>query len=1107
MLAVAVLLLTATPASATVAPRWEVLSLATPTNFDPTLEPGSNSYVDFLTNIGDASQSGEDVTITDTLPPGVTATSVAFRASKRNEGGVAVGIEFGNALGSGESDLCTMSASVVTCTWPGDGSLPPVPPEQLLTMTVKVALEPGLEGPLQNTVTASGGGAPEATDTIENPIGQPALPFGFSHFDIQARNAAGTPYTQAGGHPYELTTTFAFNTEHHGFGAGTSDSAEQPRDVVAELPPGLIGDPQAIPRCSLAQFQSESCPEESQLGTWWVWFALNRTGDPFYPNGNGTIFNLTPSHGQVARLGLQVAGGLILILTPTVRSGGDYGLRVTSAGIPRESIKAISLTFWGNPADPLHAPYGFECKDSGGEYHGECPDPAPPAAFLTMPSSCTGAPLPVGISADSWLNPGVFSGTETTMPALDGCSQVPFEPRLEARPTTNHADSPSGLDVDLHLPLKGLTDPHATAAESNLRDAVVTLPKGLTVNPSSASGLQGCSEAQVGYKPGTTAPLEFSEAPAQCPDAAKIGTVEVETPLLDHPLPGDVYLAKQGENPFGSLLAIYITIDDPVTGVVVKLAGHVEPGPDGRLTTTFTENPQVPFEDFRLKFFGGALGALRTPPACGAYETTSELTPWSHLEGEAEATPIAHPHDEFQITGSASGSGACPTSPGAQENAPRFHAGTESTQAGAFSPFSLKLVREDGSQELAKIDTTLPPGLTGKLAGISECSDAQLAAASSHSGKEEQASPSCPANTEVGSVDVGAGAGPTPLNVQGKAYLAGPYKGAPLVPGDHHPGRRRPLRPRHRGGPNRPLRQPRNRPDPRRQRRDPPHPRRDPPRRPLGDREDEPPQLHPQPDQLRRTGLHGIGTLDPERRRPPHSALPGRRLPNPRLLAQAGALAQGQDQPWRPPGAEGRPHDAAAREEVPLWKASPLQRAAGQHRPRPGHPAPRRVPRPGPHPERLHADAVRGGRLPGQLGPRPRHRLQPPARQPAEGPVYLMSGFGHKLPDVAADLNGQIRVLLHGKVDTGPGGGIRNTFEVVPDAPVSRFTLSLKGGAKGLIVNSESLCAKPQRAVADFTAQNGKVSDTEPAMKVKCPKARKGRHHGHHKRHRPSRAG
>ena len=298
------------------------------------------------------------------------------------------------------------------------------------------------------------------------------------------------------------------------------------------------------------------------------------------------------------------------------------------------------------------------------------------------------------------------------------------------------------MRIDLHIPQgeqpEGL-------AQADLRGAVVTLPSGITLNPSAANGLDACAPAQIGLS---------SPGPAECPAASKIGSVEVDTPLIDHPLPGAVYIATQEDNPFDSLLAIYVAVDDPATGVVVKLAGHVEADPEtGRLTTTFSENPQLPFEDFKLEFFGGPNAPLVTPPTCGSFASTADLTPWSFPESPNIARSSSFTIDEN-----------C----GSQGFSPSFTAGTTSNQAGAFSPFLLSFSRRDGEQELKGLEETLPPGLLAKLAGVPKCGDAEAAAGA------------CPAASQIGTVEVAAGIGPDPVWVPGTIYLTGPYGGGPF---------------------------------------------------------------------------------------------------------------------------------------------------------------------------------------------------------------------------------------------------------------------------------------------------------------------------------------
>jgi hypothetical protein len=272
------------------------------------------------------------------------------------------------------------------------------------------------------------------------------------------------------------------------------------------------------------------------------------------------------------------------------------------------------------------------------------------------------------------------------------------------------------------------------------------------LDPAAAAGLEACTEAQVG--------LGNMEDP-KCPPASKVGTVEVTTPLLPHTLSGSVYLATQDSNPFHSTVAAYIVIRDTATGVLVKIPGKIEVDESGTVRGVFDEAPQLPFSELKLRFFGGTRGDVMTPQACGRYGISGVFTPWSGLSAavvEAEFTIAASCGSSF---------------------APSFAAGTASPRAGAYSPFELEFGREDREQELEGLTITLPGGLAAKLAGVAECSDSELAIAANSPGRSEQAHPSCPGASAVGSVHVQAGPGPTPLNVTGTVYLTGPYRGAP----------------------------------------------------------------------------------------------------------------------------------------------------------------------------------------------------------------------------------------------------------------------------------------------------------------------------------------
>jgi hypothetical protein len=460
------------------------------------------------------------------------------------------------------------------------------------------------------------------------------------------------------------------------------------------------------------------------------------------------VYNMVPPPGMPAQFGFRVLTTAVFI-DASVRTGGDYGLTANLQSLPQGySILASSLTFWGVPADPSHN--SQRCHDSGLVYSGTCttgnPFPLPPGVmpkpFLTLPTSCAG-PQTTTMTADSWQQPGLFQtasfishDTAGSPLGATGCGSLDFSPTISVQPTVSTADSPSGLTVDLHVPQN--TSPIGLA-EANLQNTVVTLPPGVSVSPSAADGLAACSPDQIG--------LSNANQPT-CPDASKVGSVEVDTPLLPTPLTGSVFLAQQNNNPFGSLLAIYLVAQGD--GVLVKLAGQVVPDPNtGQLTTIFKNNPQLPFSDFKLTFFGGPRGALATPESCGTFTTMASLTPWS---GNAPATPS----DSFTInTGCVNGF------------APSFTAGVSNVQAGAFTPFVLSFSRSDADEELSGLSVRLPPGLLAVIAGVPLCSD--LAASTG----------ACPAASQIGTVETAAGPGSNPFFLPGKAYLTGPYKGGP----------------------------------------------------------------------------------------------------------------------------------------------------------------------------------------------------------------------------------------------------------------------------------------------------------------------------------------
>jgi hypothetical protein len=609
--------------------------------------------------------------------------------------------------------------------------------------------------------------------------------FAIKSFAITATNALGQPYTQAGGRPYELKTAFFFNeTETAG---GQSEVTANIKNVTTDLPPGMIGNPTAVAECTSAEVTGHECSGNAQVGVIDPYgFGLGQSELAGAP-----LFNVVPGAGQAARFEAEVTAQIKVAITASVRGGSDYGVSAGSISIQADTgISGIEVILWGVPGEAVHdgergCPYPNPAEHQG--WNKGCKSTFPLEPFLRMPTSCTGKPLTGALHVNSWQDQGAYVEAHTEMPPLVGCGLLPFEPSLEAPFTTGLADSPTGLNVDLHNPQPQACKEEASVVtcengEADLRNAKIVLPAGMAVNPSSADGLEACSEAQIGYLPQRSAEVghpQFTPGPAECPDASKIGSVEVKTPLLNHPLSGAMYIATQNANPFKSLLATYIAIYDPASGVVVKLPGKVElDSATGQITASFDEDPQLPFEDFRVSVFSGSRAALTTPATCGSYSTSTEMTPWSAPEGK-----MVSPSSKPSAISAAPGGAACASSEAQAPNAPAFEAGTASPVGGAYSPFVLHLAREDASQHFSSLNVTLPPGLIGKIAGLEQCPQAAIEAAQARGhegeGAVELAHPSCPVGSEVGLVHVGAGSG-APYYVSGHAYFAGPYKGAPF---------------------------------------------------------------------------------------------------------------------------------------------------------------------------------------------------------------------------------------------------------------------------------------------------------------------------------------
>jgi hypothetical protein len=623
-------------------------------------------------------------------------------------------------------------------------------------------------------------------------------------------------FTQAGGHPWALAAAGELTNEHAGEYTGPLEKifapgvfpispTQDPKDIVTDLPQGLLGNPQAVPRCPLAVITSGTglCPADTILG----WYKLAYGGvDPEYI---GPIVNVTPSVGESAEFALEnttpIDQGLLtahLVRTENpVTKQREYGLTVLSKDIPLIGIFKFELTFWGVPADPSHdAMRGRICKRTQVVFPIECQGGGlssgiGPVPFLSLGTNCAAGPETATMRADSWQEPGSvhegrYSGyaeTQTTMPALTGCNLLSFDHTIELQPDTPIAEAPVGLGVNVRVPQSA--KPGATAT-AHLRDAVVTLPEGMSVSPGVVDGIQACDESgPTGINfdgPGSeeVGPNgELRLAAGHCPDASIVGTAEAITPLLGEPVKGHIYLARplcggagqaactNQDALDGHLYQLYLELGGTgelaSAGINIKAHGYVEANPaTGQLTTKFLQNPQTPFNELKVRLNGGPRAPLDNPAVCGPAVTTADFTPWSAPGTTPEGlliagTPDATPSSFFEVMG-------CANPPRLN---PGFVAGTVTPQAGQFSQFTLNLSRQDREQYVKGIQVHTPPGLLGMLSSVPLCPEAQANNPSVYG--------TCDAS-KIGTTRVASGAGSHPFEIEGSVYLTGPYGGAPF---------------------------------------------------------------------------------------------------------------------------------------------------------------------------------------------------------------------------------------------------------------------------------------------------------------------------------------
>jgi hypothetical protein len=948
------------------------------------------------------------------------------------------------------------------------------------------------------TATVSGGGSASPVTATGAYTFTPGLGFGIVENSFLAgvfKDPAVTePYNKAGGHPYQGYTTFGFNSKKSVI-LGTGIQRPYPRpiesikDIVVDTPRGFVGNALATPE--LCQAVEEvilgACPDESVVGGVDAYaFAgspPNEEGINLYPNyfpsaqfSNRPLYSIEPEFGQPAQFAFGFAlASVSYTFVPELRADEGYAISFRTAPIITEpQLFGTNVHLCDFGANIVHSsnnqigPQFTGCR-------GASDVNAYPHPLVTNPTRCSGPPPTTGLKVDSWQHPADIKTVEYTTHAIEECEDVEFEPEAELLPTNHEADSPTGLNVEIKVPIDGVLSPTGVS-QANLDTATVTLPKGMSINPAAADGLQACTQAQIKL---------HSNAPDECPESSKVGTIEIATPIIRKTLTGNIYVAQQNHNPFNSTLGLYMSFASARDGVRIKVAGKLVTNPvTGQLTSVFTENPEAPFSRLALKFNSGPRSPLINPPKCGTYAIHSEFSPWSALN-PANPTPeeVVSQDSTYQVTSGPNGS-SCP----AGNLDAKMNAGLQNTQAGAKSPFDFTLTREDGSQRFTGVSVTTPKGLTAYLKGIPYCSDATLAGISEaeETGRPQLENPSCPAASQVGTVTAGSGSGPYPFQAPGKVYLAGPYKGAPVSLAVVTPAVAGPFD--------------------------------------LGNVvirnalyiNPETTQVTTKSDPIP-TILHGI-LLDIRQihlslDRSNFTAAPTNCEPS-SVTAQVAGEAGGS--------ASLSKHFQVGNCAALGFKPKlALRLFGGTHRgshPRlvatlTEHEGDANIAGASvalPHSEFLDQAHIRtvctrvqfaahqcpAGSIYGEA-----EAMTPLTDYAVKGPVYLRSS-DNPLPDLVAALRGPdsqpIEVVLDGRIDS-VHGGIRNSFEAVPDQPVSKFVLRMQGGKKGLLVNSRNICKSVNKVTANFTAQNGRTASLQPVLQNSCKKSAKK--HARQKRH------
>jgi hypothetical protein len=568
---------------------------------------------------------------------------------------------------------------------------------------------------------------------------QAANGFGFTAFEAQFVNVDSggneVEATQAGSHPDYLSVLFRLTTGLNWRGGVIP--LEGMKDIDVELPPGIVGNPEATPRCSMIQFSDRACPRQSIVGL--IDLVMNNGRATAAPFAAG-VFNVTPPKGVVARLAFDM-GPVDTVMDIRVNSDGRYTIETNTKNISQvAAVYQMRLRLFGVPAD-MNGDGGTMPTEIDGMLGARGTGARIP--YLTLSSKC-GPVGAVKIRGRSWATPGTWVEASDELAPLTGCLDAGFDAGLALEPQTPRAGVPAGAEVTLRVPQNQNADGVATPP---VKRVTTTLPQGMVVSPSNADGLVGCTDEQ--------AALRSLDDPS-CPAASRIGSVQIETPVLPGPLTGSIFLGqpKSMKAATGEMLRLFLVAEGH--GVTIKQEGRITPDPvTGQLTAVFDNAPELPFSEMKLVFKGGPKAPLTNPRVCGSYTTATEVT--------SAAGHVSNSTSHFDITQNANG-GPC----GPLGFAPSFAAGTANASAGVASPLMVGFGRSDSDQDLSDLAVDLPAGLMGMVSQAELCADAAAATGT------------CGEGSRIGSVNVASGPGTNPFQLTGRGvYLTGPYKGAP----------------------------------------------------------------------------------------------------------------------------------------------------------------------------------------------------------------------------------------------------------------------------------------------------------------------------------------